>query len=112
MQKVGCSIQPRRTNSTTLSSKVEQAADNRSTTDRYREGGPIRKDATNERRKQTQGFTDPERKAEWIGAGLLIQSQEDRNLQGSRTTSIKVMQRSLKPLNTGQYRGGPPNSRA
>ena len=33
-------------------------------------------------------FTDPERLADWIGRRLLISPQEDRNLRGSRTSSL------------------------
>jgi hypothetical protein len=51
---------------------------------------------------------------EWRGSGLLSRAHVDRNHRNPpstrqrRTTSIKVMQRSLKPRNTDRYRGGPP----
>lgn len=54
---------------------------------------------------------DPKRSAEWIGTGLLIPPQVDRNHWGSPwTASIKVMHWPLNPVNTDQYRGGPPSA--
>jgi hypothetical protein len=90
--QVGISKFSARTTSMSLSSAVEQTPDKREIAGQHREGQPLRttaneKEQPDEPRWQT-GSSDPERKADWIGAGLLTRSYQVRILRGSWTPSL------------------------
>src|SRR6516164_5317225 len=70
-------------------SVAENAADNRGTQVRFLAGAPTRREHEHDRPVQT-GPSDPERKPEWRGTGLLTQPQPDRNrgVLQARTSSL------------------------
>jgi hypothetical protein len=77
--QVGISKFSARTTSLSLSSAAERTPDKREIAGRHREGQPLSmttglKEQPDEPRWQT-GSSDPERTADWIGAGLLTRSQ-------------------------------------